>query len=156
MTQVHLWTDGSGTTQGNPGGWAFVLIAAGHKRIVSGYARDATNNQMEMTAVLEGLRLLKRPCEVVIHTDSQYVMYAFTEHWITGWKKKNWRKVKNVELWKMLIAEVEAHQVVEFEWCAGHKGHEYNEVCDRLAGKARKNGYGTDTGRIPLVEAQVA
>lgn len=151
MTQViHLYTDGSGTTQGNPGGWAFVLHGGGFKRVVSGHSPDATNNQMEMTAVLEGLRALSRPCEVVIHTDSQYVMYAFTEHWIEGWENKNWRKVKNVDLWKALIAEVDRHNVVEFEWCKGHAGNLYNEVCDKRAGEARKSGQGTDSGRVPL------
>lgn len=152
LTTIHLWTDGSGTVQGKPGGWGFVLIGNGTKRVVSGCSLDATNNQMEMGAVLNGLKAITRRCHVIIHTDSEYVMKAFTEGWIEAWRKRDWRKVKNVEHWHRLIAEVERHEV-EWEWCKGHDGNLYNEVCDRIAGEARMTQQPTDSGRVPLLAA---
>lgn len=139
---VDLWTDGSGTVLGEPGGWAYVLttVARSGELVVkenSGAEASTTNNRMEMTAVLEGLRAIKRPSVVVVHTDSQYVMKPFTEGYLKRWEAKNWRKVKNEDLWQLLKVAVEKH-IVTWEWVEGHSGVEYNERCDKLAGEERR------------------
>jgi ribonuclease HI len=140
---VDLWTDGSGTSQGNPGGWAYVLrtVHADTGEVFekegSGYSWDTTNNRMEMTALLEGLRALKRTSVVVVHTDSEYVMRPFVHGWLAKWEGRNWLKVKNVDLWQLLKAEVEKH-MVSFEWVKGHSGVNLNERCDKLAGAKRR------------------
>lgn len=135
--KVELWTDGSGTTQGNPGGWACVLKFGEHRREFCGGEPDTTNNRMEMTALLMGLRALKRPCDVEVHTDSEYVMKAWTEGWLNKWRAKNWRKVKNVDLWQALLAAAEPHRLT-FVWHKGHTGVVENELCDKLAGEERR------------------
>jgi ribonuclease HI len=142
--RVELWCDGSGTTRGNPGGWAYILRAINaHGEIVkeveaSGAVRDATNNTMEMTALLQGLKALQREgCTVAVHSDSEYVIRAFTDGWIEKWERKRWVKVKNVELWWALVAEVRKHHVA-FTHVPGHAGVVLNERCDRLAGDARR------------------
>jgi ribonuclease HI len=142
--RIELWCDGSGTTSGNPGGWAYVLVAIDEdtgeilkQAEGSGGVRDATNNRMEMTALLMGLRALARPSHVIVHADSEYVTRAFTDGWITKWRRKQWRKVKNVDIWHLLVAEAEKH-VVEFVHVPGHAGVALNERCDKLAGEARR------------------
>lgn len=142
---IHVWTDGSGTTADAPGGWAYVLVAehptTGETlRRVEGSGRvhtDGTNNRMELTAVLEGLRALRRPSAVVVHSDSEYVIKAFTQDWITRWRRKGWRKVKNPDLWQALMAAADPH-MIEWTWCEGHAGIEENERCDELAGRERR------------------
>lgn len=140
---VDLWTDGSGTSQGNPGGWAYVLRTVHpttgevFEREGCGASNDTTNNRMEMTALLEGLRALKRPSIVVVHTDSEYVMKPWTMGWIAKWENRGWVKVKNVDLWLALKTEVERHMVT-FEWVKGHSGVNLNERCDKLAGGERR------------------
>lgn len=144
--KVQLWTDGSGNTTKLPGGWAFVLVdlATGVLKEGSGGVQVplATNNRMELTAVIRGLQALKCKCAVVVFTDSEYVANPFRKSWIYGWRKKNWRKadgdlVKNGDLWKDLLAEVEKHDVT-WEWVEGHAGYTLNERCDELAGIARQ------------------
>lgn len=141
---IELWTDGSGTTAATPGGWGFVLrhIHPTTAEVTdlegSGAAESGTNNQMELTAVLMGLRALKRPgCKVTVFTDSEYVGNAFRQNWIDGWNRKGWRKVKNATLWQELIVEVWKHDVT-FDWVPGHSGVILNERCDELAGNARR------------------
>ena len=115
-----------------------------------GYERT-TNNRMELLGVIAALEALTRPCNVELHTDSQYVCNAFNRHWISGWQKKGWRTaskkpVKNVDLWKRLLKAKEPHSVT-FLWVKGHAGHELNERCDRLATSAADgDGRIEDTG----------
>lgn len=146
MSHVELWTDGSGTSSG-PAGWAYVIrfIVGGvctAERECSGPMIEGTNNRAEMTAVLEGLRRLTRRCDVVIHTDSEYVMKAFTDDWLSSWRSRGWRNsqkkpVVNRDLWELLEAEVRKHNV-QWKHVRGHTGVELNERCDELAGEARR------------------
>lgn len=144
--KVQLWTDGSGNTLKHPGGWAFVLVnlETGELKEDSGGVLPgrATNNRMELTAVIRGLQALRCQCQVVVFTDSEYVANPFRMAYIYTWRKKRWRKadgkmVKNGDLWKVLLAEVEKHAVT-WEWVPGHAGHSLNERCDELAGIARQ------------------
>lgn len=142
---TDVWTDGSGTTRGNPGGWAYVLHAIhpvtgeAHQVENTGWEFDTTNNRMEMTALLMGLRALKRPAVVVVHADSEYVINPFRENWIAKWEARNWTKVKNVDLWHQLIPEVRRHTLVNYEWVKGHNKVPLNERCDELAGQSRRH-----------------
>jgi len=139
MTPVELWTDGACRGNPGPGGWAAVLIAKGNEKILSGSQALTTNNRMELTAAIRGLEALTRPCAVLLHTDSQYVMKGITE-WLVDWKRRDWRTadkkpVKNVDLWQELEALVEKHDV-DWRWVRGHSGVERNEQVDRLANEA--------------------
>ena len=155
--EVTIYTDGSARGNPNgPGGYGAVLHYVDskgtlHERELSqGYART-TNNLMELMAAIAGLEALVRPCQVTLYSDSQYLVKAFNEHWIDGWQKKNWKRgkndpVKNVDLWKRLLAAMEPHEV-KFVWVKGHNGHEMNERCDQLATAAADgNDLLTDTG----------
>lgn len=147
--QVTIYTDGS--SRGNPGhgGYGAVLLyvdpAGGlHTRELSAGYRRTTNNRMELMGAIAGLEALKRPCEVELHSDSQYVVNAFNQHWVEGWQKRGWKTaakkpVKNPDLWRRLLAAMEPHQV-RFVWVKGHAGHEYNERCDELATTAADGG----------------
>jgi ribonuclease HI len=143
LTVVDLWTDGSGTTLGHPGGWAYVLETVHpvtgqvHRKEGCGGASDTTNNRMEMTACLMGLRALRRSSLVVIHTDSEYLMKPFTEGWLETWVRKNFKKKQNADLWMLLREQVRRH-VVTWEWVKGHSKIELNERCDFLAGQERR------------------
>lgn len=143
MTKVTIYTDGA--ARGNPdgpGGYGTILSFVDskgqeHIRELSAGYRKTTNNRMELMAVIVGLEALTRPCEITLYSDSQYVIKAFNEHWIDGWIKKGWKRgknepVKNVDLWKRLLAAKEKHQVT-FIWVKGHAGHPQNERCDQLA-----------------------
>lgn len=137
MKKVTLYTDGA--CSGNPGrgGWGAVLIYGEIEKQMSGVAEVTTNNQMELTAVIEGLKALKEPCEVLVYSDSAYVVNAFNQNWIEGWINNNWRNSKkdpvaNRELWEELISLTKTHQVT-FNKVKGHAGDKYNEICDRLA-----------------------
>lgn len=136
--RVEIYTDGS--CIGNPGrgGWGAILRFAGTEKEICGGEAHTTNNRMELQAVIEALRLLVRPCQVDVHTDSQYVKNGITG-WIKDWKARGWltsakKPVKNVDLWQQLDAEVQKHQV-QFHWVRGHNGHELNERADALANK---------------------
>lgn len=143
MTKVTIYTDGA--ARGNPdgpGGYGTILSFVDskgqeHIRELSAGYRKTTNNRMELMAVIVGLEALTRPCEITLYSDSQYVIKAFNEHWIDGWIKKGWKRgknepVKNVDLWKRLLAAKEKHRVT-FIWVKGHAGHPQNERCDQLA-----------------------
>ena len=124
-----------------PGGWGSVLIYNEHKKEISGGNKETTNNIMEMTAVIEALKLLKRPCNVEIYSDSAYVVNAFEQGWIYGWQKNNWKTaskepVKNKELWEELIALIKTHSSVKFIKVKGHSDNELNNRCDELARNA--------------------
>lgn len=136
MDKVEIYTDGA--CKGNPGtgGWGALLIAGGHKKEIYGGERNTTNNRMELKAVIEALSALKRPCEVVVHTDSQYVQKGISE-WIHGWKARGWKTaskepVKNVDLWQALDA-AQAMHTIQWRWVKGHAGHDGNERADVLA-----------------------
>lgn len=149
MRHVHLWCDGSGVPEG-PGGYGVVLLCEGHRRELSGALVIATNNRAELMAAIKGFEALTKPCEVTVHSDSQYVCRAFNDNWIGTWKRKRWKKIKNVDLWKRLIAAVEPHPIVRWEWCPGHAGVAENEVCDALAGAARRALIDAQQKHIPL------
>ena len=138
MDKIEIFTDGA--CKGNPGtgGWGALLVSGGREKELCGGARETTNNRMELTAVIEALNALKRPCEVILHTDSQYVQKGITE-WIHGWKARGWKTaarapVKNVDLWQALNAAQAQHQI-EWRWVKGHAGHEGNERADALANR---------------------
>lgn len=136
--EVVIYTDGGCEPNPGTGGWGAVLLYGDHVKEISGSAPDTTNNRMEMTAAIEALSALKRPCKIQLYTDSEYVKRGITE-WIASWKKKKWiRKsgpVKNVDLWQRLDALVEKHDI-EWRWVRGHTGNTYNERCDELAAAA--------------------
>ena len=135
-----MFTDGACKGNPGPGGWGVLLRAPGHEKELFGGEPLTTNNRMELTAVIEGLQALKRPCEVDLYLDSQYVRQGITE-WIVGWKAKGWRTstkqpVKNVDLWQRLDALVSgAGHVIHWHWVRGHAGHEGNERADALANR---------------------
>ena len=133
---VVIYTDGACSGNPGPGGWGSVLLYNGHRREMSGGDAETTNNRMEMMAVIQALESLKRPCSVMIYTDSVYVMKGITE-WIEQWKKRGWKTaakkpVKNVELWQRLEQAVSPHDV-KWTWVKGHSGVPENERADELA-----------------------
>lgn len=133
---VELFTDGACKGNPGPGGWGVFMRYNGHEKELSGGEPMTTNNRMELTAAIEGLRALKRPCKVILSTDSNYVKDGITK-WVHGWRRNGWRTadrkpVKNAELWQALIEAAQPHQV-EWRWVRGHSGHPENERADRLA-----------------------
>ncbi len=137
MKEVTVYTDGA--CSGNPGagGWGTILVYKGKEREMSGGAAETTNNRMELTAVIEGLKALKEPCRVKVVTDSQYVANGINLGWAKGWKENNWRKkdkkpALNPELWDELLTLIDKHEVT-IEWVRGHDGHPENERCDKMA-----------------------
>ncbi|MBR2966125.1 MAG: ribonuclease HI [Clostridia bacterium] len=137
MKKVIIYTDGA--CSGNPGigGWGAVLVYNGRSKEISGYDKSTTNNRMELFAVIQALRALKESCEVVVHTDSQYVADAFNQNWIATWQLNGWRTagksdVKNADLWKALLYEVNKHKTT-FVKVKGHADVALNERCDQLA-----------------------
>lgn len=138
-TIVKLYTDGA--CRGNPGvgGWGVLMRYGDHEKTLKGYEAHTTNNRMEITAVLEGLRALKRACEIHVYTDSMYVKNGITEwvhNWQTrGWKTANKKPVKNADLWQALLEETHRHKI-EWHWVKGHSGHVENERADQLANEA--------------------
>jgi ribonuclease HI len=136
MDRVEIFTDGA--CKGNPGrgGWGALLVAGEHKKELFGGEPNTTNNRMELKAVIEALNALSRPCEVIVHTDSQYVQKGISE-WIHGWKQRGWKTaarepVKNADLWQALDA-AQAMHAVQWRWVRGHNGHAGNERADALA-----------------------
>jgi ribonuclease HI len=134
--RVVIHTDGACSGNPGPGGWGAVLEFDGEVKEISGGAPATTNNRMELTAAIEALAALKRPCRVALHTDSQYLRHGITD-WIRTWKRNGWRTaarkpVKNADLWQALEAEMARHQV-EWHWVRGHSSHDLNERADELA-----------------------
>ena len=138
MKEVIMYTDGACRGNPGPGGWGVLITYEGIEKEVFGGKHDATNNQMELSAAIEGLALLKEPCAVNLYTDSKYVKDGITQ-WIYNWKKNNWRTaakkdVKNKELWQRLEELISLHQV-QWHWIKGHSGDAGNEMADLLANK---------------------
>jgi ribonuclease HI len=142
---VEIWTDGGCKPNPGPGGWAAIMKFREVVKEFSGAEETTTNNRMELTAVASALEALKRPCDVVIHTDSQYVKNGITR-WSEGWVRKNWRSstgdpVANIDLWQRILAAQREHRV-NWLWVRGHSGHDMNERADRLATEARRAAFG--------------
>lgn len=134
--KVAIYTDGACSGNPGPGGWAALLVYGEREKEISGGEADTTNNRMELTATIRGLKLLKEPCEVMLYTDSKYVLQGYTE-WLPGWRKKGWKTadkkpVKNVDLWQAL-EEIAAQHKITWEWVKGHSGHPENDRVDALA-----------------------
>jgi len=135
---IEIYTDGACKGNPGPGGWGALLVWGGHERELFGGEPATTNNRMELQAVIEALRALKRPMQVVVHTDSQYVQKGITE-WLRNWKARGWKTadrkpVKNVDLWQQLDELVAGHEV-HWRWVRGHAGHPGNERADALANR---------------------
>ena len=136
---VTVFTDGACSGNPGPGGWGAILRFGDHEKEISGGEAHTTNNRMELMAAISALEALKRPCNVVLHTDSQYVQQGISS-WIKQWKKNGWRTadkkpVKNTDLWQRLDTAIERHKV-DWRWVKGHDGHEMNERADELARSA--------------------
>ena len=140
MDKVIIYTDGACSGNPGPGGWGAILIYNDSKKELSGGNSNTTNNIMEMTAVIEALKILKRPCEVDLYSDSAYVVNAFLQNWVKNWIKNNWKTsdkkdVKNKELWLELIELTKIHKV-NFHKVKGHADNDLNNRCDELARNA--------------------
>ena len=136
---VEIFCDGACSGNPGPGGYGVILRYGGHEKELSGAEGETTNNRMELTGAITALESLKRPCRVVLTTDSQYLVKGMTE-WLDGWVKKGWKNSKkdpvlNRDLWERLLHLAKIHQI-EWVWVRGHDGHPENERCDELARKA--------------------
>lgn len=154
-TEVVIYTDGGVEPNPGPGGWGAILLHEDekgnrHEKELTGAAKHTTNNRMEITAMLEGLKALKRPLTVTVYTDSQYLKNSIgnwnqgkpINGWVIGWKNNGWVKktkgeLKNIDLWKALWTECKRHKSITMRWVKGHSGDHYNERCDILAVEAR-------------------
>jgi ribonuclease HI len=138
LKHVEIYTDGACRGNPGPGGWGALLRYNGHEKELWGGEADTTNNRMELTAAIQALRALTRPCRVELYTDSQYVRMGITD-WLAGWKRRGWKNaskkpVKNQDLWQTLDAETGRHQI-RWHWVKGHSGHPENERADELANR---------------------
>ena len=138
---VEIWTDGGCKPNPGPGGGAAILCFKGTVRELSGAEAETTNNRMELTAAAEALEALKRPCKVILNTDSEYLKNGITR-WHTGWVRKNWRNaagdpVKNMDLWRRILDAAKTHEV-DWRWVKGHSGNPMNDRADELATAARE------------------
>ena len=136
MSHVQIFTDGACRGNPGPGGWGALLRFGGEEKTLFGGEQDTTNNRMELTAVIEALGALKRPCDVTLTSDSTYVLKGIQE-WMPNWKKRGWKTaskkpVKNVDLWKKLDVLIVEHKI-DWQWVKGHSGHPENELADQLA-----------------------
>ncbi len=139
MKRIEMFTDGACKGNPGPGGWCAILRYNGVEKVISGGEKDTTNNRMELSAVLFGLRALKEPCHITLQSDSKYVLDSISKGWVYGWQKKGWKKsdgkpALNVDLWQQLLAEIAKHEI-EYIWIKGHAGHPENERCDAQAVK---------------------
>ncbi|MCR5615957.1 MAG: ribonuclease HI [Saccharofermentans sp.] len=137
MSDVVIYTDGACSGNPGPGGWAAILMAGGAKKELSGGEANTTNNRMELMGVISGLKALTRPCNVEVHSDSAYVVNAFSQNWIGKWASNGWKNsakadVANTDLWKELLELTKIHNVT-FVKVKGHADNEFNNRCDELA-----------------------
>ena len=140
MKEINLYTDGACSGNPGPGGYGTILVYKDKVKELSEGFKETTNNQMELLAVIVGLKMLKEKCKVNVYSDSKYVVDAIEKKWLDSWISKGWRKadkklVANVEMWQELTELLKKHEV-KFNWVKGHNGHEYNERCDKLAVEA--------------------
>lgn len=144
MKKIYLFSDGSSLGNPGEGGYCAILRYNDREKIIKGGKKIATNNQMELLAVIEGLKALKEPCEVEIVSDSSYVVRGINE-WLRNWEKRDFAKVKNPDLWREYIKVSKRHSV-KATWVRGHAGHKENEICDKIAKeeaqKLKENLYG--------------
>jgi len=136
MKHIHIYTDGACRGNPGPGSYAALLRYAHHEKIVSGAEENTTNNRMELKAALEALQTLREPCDIDLHTDSQYLQKGITL-WMMSWKKRGWKNsdnkvIKNVDLWQLLDTETSKHRI-RWHWIKGHSGHTENELVDQIA-----------------------
>ena len=137
MKTITIYTDGACSGNPGPGGWGAILRYRDTEKELSGGAAETTNNRMELTAVIEALRLLREPCIVELYSDSKYVIDALSKGWARGWKARGWVKsdkkpALNPDLWEQLLALTEVHQVL-CHWVKGHAENEHNNSCDQMA-----------------------
>ena len=137
MKTVTIYTDGACSGNPGPGGWGAILMYGPHKREISGGQANTTNNRMELTAVIEALRLLKEPCVVELYSDSKYVIDALEKGWARSWQQRGWVKsdkkpALNVDLWEQLLSLIARHEM-HYHWVKGHAENEYNNRCDEMA-----------------------
>ena len=137
MKHVDIYTDGACSNNPGKGGWAAILVYRGIEKVISGGYPMTTNNRMELFAIINALMQLKEPCDVTLYSDSAYSLDPFFKDWITKWQNQNWKTlsgeaVKNVDLWKALLIEVNKHKVT-FVKVKGHSDNVYNNRCDELA-----------------------
>jgi ribonuclease HI len=140
MSAVEIYTDGACRGNPGPGGWGAILRSGDHAKEIKGAEPVTTNNRMELTAAIQALAALKRACDVVLYTDSQYVRKGILE-WMPNWKLRDWRTadkkpVKNVDLWQALEREIGRHKSIDWHWVKGHAGVPGNERADQLANEA--------------------
>lgn len=143
---MEIFTDGACSGNPGPGGYGVILRAAGKTKELSGGERSTTNNRMELSGVIAGLSALKYPCDVILTTDSKYVVDSVTKGWAKSWRKNGWIKsdkkpALNADLWEKLLDLLEIHNV-KFVWVKGHAGHPENERCDQLAVMERDKACG--------------
>ena len=143
MKKVNIYTDGACSGNPGPGGFGIILEYKGKTKEVSKGFKHTTNNRMELLAVITALEMLKEPCEVLVTSDSKYVVDAINKGWIYSWEENGWVKsdrkpVLNVDLWEHLVVLLDVHEVT-FKWIEGHAGHPENELCDKLAVNAYKS-----------------
>lgn len=135
---VIIYTDGACDPNPGPGGWAALLRSGENEKVLSGAEPETTNNRMELTAATRALQALKRPCQVELYTDSEYLRRGITE-WLPGWRRRNWKRkggaLANVDLWQALDQSIQQHRVT-WNWVPGHAGNRDNERVDRLAREA--------------------
>ena len=138
MNRVEIYTDGACRGNPGPGGWGALLRFGDDEKELCGGEAETTNNRMELMAVIQALSALKRPCDVVLTSDSTYVLKGIQE-WMPSWKKRGWKTaakkpVKNVDLWKLLDDAIQGH-TIDWRWVKGHSGHAENEIADQLANR---------------------
>ena len=138
-SKVVIYTDGGCRGNPGPGGWGAVLLFGQHEKEIYGYEAETTNNRMELMAAIRALEMLKRPCDIELTTDSQYVRRGILE-WMKDWKKRDWKTaakkpVKNKDLWQRLDQAITPHNI-NWHWIKGHSGHQGNEMADQLANRA--------------------
>jgi len=163
--KVYIYTDGG--CSGNPGAGAYASILTFtdhtgklHEKILTDGFKTTTNNRMEILAAVVGLEALKFPSDVVLTSDSKYLIDAIEKKWIDGWQKRNWKTadkspVKNVDLWKRLLDAMKPHNV-KFEWVKGHNGHDYNEKCDEIVKNTfKRDDLGIDENYINSLDANI-
>jgi ribonuclease HI len=144
MKEVTIYTDGACSGNPGPGGWGAILAYRGREKEISGYEAQTTNNRMELTAAAEALKLLKEPCRVKLYSDSAYLVNGFSQNWIAGWQRNNWKNskkepVQNKDLWQTLIDLSEKHEITWIK-VKGHSDNEKNNRCDALAtGEIKKH-----------------